>query len=85
MEQLGVRQGHNPVPNSIPGCGIDSQRDFGFCFQLFLTGTMGTGLCTHLGAALGAGHGKKNKTATISPRKTPSQNQPGSNTGQWSV
>lgn len=42
-------------PNSIPGRGIDSQRDFGHSFHLgicFLRGTVGTVPCTHFTAAL---------------------------------
>lgn len=31
----GDRQGHNPVPNSIPGCAVDSQRDFGLFSAVF--------------------------------------------------
>lgn len=52
------RLGRRPIigdPSSIPGCGIDSQSDFGYLFHLgicFLRGTVGTKPCTHFTAAL---------------------------------
>lgn len=41
MEQLEIRQGHNPDSNPIPGLGIDSQGGFGHSFQLFPCGCRG--------------------------------------------
>lgn len=68
------RWGRGTILSPVLFLAVLSHREIlGTVFSSFLAGAMGTGLCTHLRAALGAGLGKTTNQQQSAPEKLPAK------------